>query len=471
MGVKPSTNGWSLEVVRGKDVGRSFALNGGALVLGNSLGGEVGIDLSEQEGTAPRRMAAKQAQLECTAAGLILRDLDSPGGTFVNRQRILPSQARTLQAGDVIQLGSVQLKVVSGAAKPAQATEPKPAESAPPAVPLPEPFTLATGAACRSWDDFLTVSAQRWPAMREELTSGRLAAFLVKARRPDLVPSPQSPGTPDERLDAWLAALPTTRPSRPELDVHPSTLTVRVVPGGGQTRQTVRITNTGYRLLRSTIRVEPAGTTWLKVADAFNRGPIVTIDQTDVAVEVEIPDTLDRAMSAALVIDGNGGSRRVDVRLERAAVAAEMLDPGPSAYVPGFDLPSAIARRSIPVRVAVGVLAGLLLRSLLMAGAYVSAGAPLRGAIVVMAAAGACCAAAVAGRRGEKRDLFPAAFAGAVGGALVAAVMSAASQALELRAIASNAAVACLLWAGVGAGLAAISAWLIPFQKGSEARP
>lgn len=470
MSARSTNNGWSLEVVRGKDVGRLFALNGGALVLGNALGAEAGIDLSEQEGNAPRRMAAKQAQLECNAGGLILRDLDSPGGTFVNRQRLLPSQARPLQPGDVIQLGGVQLKVVSGGAKAATSTEPKPGVG--PAKPdaLPTPFHLAAGAACRSWDDFLTVAAQRWPAMREELTSGRLAAFLVKAQRPDLIPSPQTPGTPDERLDAWLATLPTTRPSRPELDIHPATLVLRVVPGGGQTRQSLRITNTGYRLLRSTIRVEPAATSWLKVAPEFSRGSIVTIDETDVALEVEIPETLDRPMSATLVVDGNGGTRRVEVRLERAAAASEVPEAGP-AYVPGFDLRSAIARRSIAVRIAAGVLAGLLLRGLVVAGALLSPATPLRGVLIVMALAGAAVAAVLGRVRGENRDLFPAGFAGAVGGALAAAVMVAATEALEPRVITSAPVFACLFSAALGAVLAGASAWLVPVQKAPEARP
>src|SRR5437764_1320086 len=82
-------------------------------------------------------------------------------------------------------------------------------------------FVLGPGAVCRSWDDFLTVSAQRWRAMRDELVTGRLAAFLVSSHHAQLAPSPDAPGTPDERLDAWLASIPTTRPSQPELDVHP----------------------------------------------------------------------------------------------------------------------------------------------------------------------------------------------------------------------------------------------------------
>ena len=89
-----SSNGWSLEVVRGREAGRVYALGRGETVLGNALGGGPGIDLGHQEGDSPRRMAARQAQLDLSAQGLTVRDLDSPGGTFVNRQRLLPGQSR-----------------------------------------------------------------------------------------------------------------------------------------------------------------------------------------------------------------------------------------------------------------------------------------------------------------------------------------------------------------------------------------
>ena len=139
-------------------------------------------------------------------------------------------------------------------------------------------FTLASGARCRTWDDFLTVSAQRWPAMRDELVSGRLAAFLASIGRGDMGPLASAPGTPDERLDAWLGTLPATRPSRPELDVHPAAVKLRAAPGGGIMRASVQLTNTGYRLLRTDVRVEPASATWLKIPAPFAQGPIVTVE-------------------------------------------------------------------------------------------------------------------------------------------------------------------------------------------------
>ena len=97
--VKAEQGGWALEVVRGKDEGRVFALGAGEVVLGNAPGDRAAIDLAAQEAPAsPRRMAARHASLECSPAGLSVRDLESPGGTFVNRQRILPGQAKAAPA-------------------------------------------------------------------------------------------------------------------------------------------------------------------------------------------------------------------------------------------------------------------------------------------------------------------------------------------------------------------------------------
>ena len=207
------TDAWSLEVVRGPDAGRRYALGSGTVILGNALDGEPGIDLSDQETTAPRKMAAKQARIDVANGFLTLRDLNSPGGTFINRQRVLPGEGRSLQVGDLIQLGGVQLCVARGdaAAKPqVKPTPPQPTNAKP--VGSAFLFTLKSGATCRSWDDFLAVSAQRWGELREELTSGRLGKFLGSIGRGDLVPDAFAPGSPDERSTPGSAAY--RRPSR-----------------------------------------------------------------------------------------------------------------------------------------------------------------------------------------------------------------------------------------------------------------
>ena len=104
-----------------------------------------------------------------------------------------------------------------------------------------------------------------------------------------------APGSPDERLDEWLGKLPTTRPSRPELEVHPATLIVRATPGGGITRRAIQVTNVGYRLLRSTLRVEPASASWIVVPPEVARAPVVTVEQSEVPIELHIPESWGQA--------------------------------------------------------------------------------------------------------------------------------------------------------------------------------
>ena len=495
-----SSNGWSLETVRGRESGRVYALGRGETVLGNAPGGGPGLDLGHQEGDSPRRMAARQAQLDLSAQGLTIRDLESPGGTFVNRQRLLPGQSRALQAGDLIQLGGVQLKVSSSRLRRSlEARNPKsereaapkpPSPKSPSPKPAPAPagqdrvrssavFTLASGARCRTWDDFLTVSAQRWPAMRDELVSGRLAAFLASIGRGDIGPSAQAPGTPDERLDAWLGTLPTTRPSRPELDVHPAALKLKAAPGGGMMRASVQITNTGYRLLRTKVRVEPDSAAWLKIPAEFARGPIVTVDQTDLPLEVHIPETFATPPIAVLVLESNGGSRRVEVRLERP-VAVDAIPDAPAvqdSHV-GLGLRELIARQPIGLRLVTWSLGALLLR-LLVAGLGLRR---RRGDGRGPAAAWGrwpCCLRPWAAwepwrfvlKHGELRDAPAVGFAGACAGVLAATVLIAACRTIEPMlgpAVAASPVAVCLLWGVLGAALAGVSAVLAPPRPDGE---
>src|SRR5207248_9867838 len=132
-----------------------------------------------------------------------------------------------------------------------------------------------------------------------------------------LVPRLEKARSLDEQLDEWLARLPVTRSSAPELDVHPEVLNVRAGGGGGVTRQALRVSNVGYRLLRCTARVEPAGTSWIRLHPEHDGHPFFTIEQTDLPIELEIPEVLDRPLCAAIVLDSNGGTRRVGVRIER----------------------------------------------------------------------------------------------------------------------------------------------------------
>ena len=499
MNPEPSDNGWSLEVVRGTDAGRLLPVRAGESILGNALDGAPGIDLADQEGTSPRRMAARQAQLECAGGRLAVRDLDSPGGTFVNRQRILPGQARPLREGDLLQLGPVQLRVVRKTAAPGRSEIPteggvplaaRPPVSGtastggraasgtpsrttlspstpPPTVAPVRPggaflFQLKDGPACRSWDDFLTVSAQRWGALREELTSGRLAAFLASIGREEF--RPPAAGTPDERLDAWLGALPTTKSSRPELDVHPATLAVQVASGGGTTRRSLRVTNVGYRLLRATARVEPAGTAWLALPPEFAGRPFVVIDGTDLPLVLAPPDRLAGPLSAAVILEGNGGTVRVPVTLAPAAPRDAIPEP---VAAPAADsgLVEGIARQSPMARVVSWGIGAFVARALVLVGGAVAPG--LLGPAELFAALGALAGAILAGRRGSVGDAPAGGFAGACSGVLGAAVLVAAAGAVEPAAPAW---LGPPLWALLGAAAAGASVLLIPPAGGRDQR-
>jgi len=470
----PTTVGgetWALEVVRGRDAGRVFPLAGGEVILGNEAGGRGVLDLADQEGPSPRRMAGRHSALDCSAAGLTIRDLESPGGTFVNRRRVLPGRAEPLRAGDVIQLGGVQLRVVPGRAggQPARPASPPPANATAPATSA-FAYPIPGGATCRSWDDFLAISSQRWEAVRDELASGRLAAFLVSIGRADLAPSPQARGTPDERLDAWLGSLPTSRPARPELDVYPARLSVKVTPGGS-IRRMIRVSNVGDRLLRCSARVEPPGTAWLSVA----AGPFVTVEGIELPIEIAVPDTLSQPLKAEVVVEGNGGAKRVTVIVEArpaADLAGPIADDGP-ALVGDSRLAGLIARQRPAARVATWALVALAARLLIgVAGGSIGADAmapsgpdsPGLGRVALaLASLGAGLGGWWASRRGGGREVPTVAFAGGFSGVLVAAGLVAACRSVEpvLGPWASSVPAVCLLWAAIGAGLAALSALVV----------
>ena len=254
-------------------------------------------------------MAARQAQIHVANEMVSLRDLNSPGGTFVDRRRVPPNSDLPLNVGNVIQLGGVQLRLTRG----------QPVAAAP--LPAGFVFALKSGGSCRSWDDFLTVSAQKWGDLRDELTSGRLASYLASAGLGPMVPDPTLPGTPDERLDAWLARLPTTRSAAPELEVHPKTLVLRAPTGGGVVRAKVRVSNAGYRMLRATARVVPP-CSWLTLAREFAAREFATLDGIDLAMDASVPPDLASPLVGEVEVGGNGGSAKVTVRVEPAASPA-----------------------------------------------------------------------------------------------------------------------------------------------------
>jgi tetratricopeptide (TPR) repeat protein len=103
-----------LVVVRGVRPGVEYSLREGANVIGRGDEAPVDVDLGDQEAEGRVLSSRRHALLACKEGRLALTDLHSANGTFVNRTRLAPGQEHPLQAGDVVQVGTVQLRVASG---------------------------------------------------------------------------------------------------------------------------------------------------------------------------------------------------------------------------------------------------------------------------------------------------------------------------------------------------------------------
>jgi hypothetical protein len=405
----------------------------------------------------------------------------------------------------VIQLGSVQLRVKhkgvasgdkaaavrSAAAKAAPAAPAATVTASTPAPPGPAsvgsgrlstPFSMASGAQCRAWDDFLVAAAQSWPALRDELTSGRLAEYLRRIHRADLVPRVTPGRSADDQLDDWLARLPSAGSSEPELDVHPETVLVRAATGGGVTRQALRITNVGYRLLRSTARVEPAGTRWLRLRPEHDGRPFATIDQTDLPIELELPETIDRPLEAFVVIESNGGTRRIAVRIERPVEQAVITETAGAGFssVPVWreQLGRSLAGLRPGVRIALACAGAVALRFIAILVNVLPFGGAAGGLIeprlsafaIVLVAAGVVAGLRLAIQLGEKRDLVPTALAGGALGLLGSALWYAMLQSFErlLGLWSTSIWVVAFLWGSFGALLGLVSLFVVPYRSNQQ---
>ena len=101
-----------LVVIRGEKVDVQYTIYPGKNYLGRTDDKPVDIDLENQE-PADRIWTSRQhAVISFESGTLTIEDLNSLNGTFVNRMRVHPGQVRALQANDIVQVGTVQLRVI-----------------------------------------------------------------------------------------------------------------------------------------------------------------------------------------------------------------------------------------------------------------------------------------------------------------------------------------------------------------------
>jgi FHA domain len=100
-----------LTVIRGLKVNSEYPLYEGDNLIGRSDDRPVDIDLCDQE-PRDRVWASRNHAVVRVAAGVLtVEDLNSLNGTYVNRNRVYPGRPRPLALNDVLQIGTIQLKV------------------------------------------------------------------------------------------------------------------------------------------------------------------------------------------------------------------------------------------------------------------------------------------------------------------------------------------------------------------------
>ncbi len=100
-----------LVVIRGQKLKQEFPVYEGHNFIGRADEKPVDIDLEDQEPPDRIWTSRQHALITFEEGALMVEDLNSANGTFVNRARIYPGQKRNLSPNDVIQIGTVQMKV------------------------------------------------------------------------------------------------------------------------------------------------------------------------------------------------------------------------------------------------------------------------------------------------------------------------------------------------------------------------
>ncbi len=100
-----------LVVFRGQKVNAEYPLYEGDNYIGRADDKPVDIDLEDQEPPDRIWSSRQHAIITFEDGRLAIEDLNSTNGTFVNRTRVHPGQKRPLQINDVIQVGTVQMRL------------------------------------------------------------------------------------------------------------------------------------------------------------------------------------------------------------------------------------------------------------------------------------------------------------------------------------------------------------------------
>ena len=101
-----------LVVLRGLRIDVEYPVYEGRNTIGRFADKPVDIDLMNQESVEQIWCSRQHAVVTCEGGAVAVEDLNSLNGTWVNGVRIHPGQRRPLKPGDVLQIGTVQMKLV-----------------------------------------------------------------------------------------------------------------------------------------------------------------------------------------------------------------------------------------------------------------------------------------------------------------------------------------------------------------------
>ncbi|HEY8506439.1 MAG TPA: FHA domain-containing protein [Gemmataceae bacterium] len=102
---------YRLQVIRGQRLNVKYPVYEGQNFLGRTDEKPVDIDLEDQEQPDQIWTSRQHAVITCRNGEMTIEDLSSLNGTFVNRTRVHPGQVVPLRPQDVIQIGSVHMRV------------------------------------------------------------------------------------------------------------------------------------------------------------------------------------------------------------------------------------------------------------------------------------------------------------------------------------------------------------------------
>src|SRR5207302_7989560 len=102
-----------LIVQRGQRRNAEYPIYEGLNFIGRADEKPVDIDLEEQEPPDRIWCSRQHACINFENSQLLIEDLNSANGTYVNRTRVYPGQKRPLSVNDIVQIGNVQLKVLA----------------------------------------------------------------------------------------------------------------------------------------------------------------------------------------------------------------------------------------------------------------------------------------------------------------------------------------------------------------------